>query len=136
MRADKVSEPHGIQEEPPVPANEEIPSEELAYRLRQQRLAADFGYYALKSVNLRELLQEATRATADGLNVKFAEVLEHRVDTKGFLAVAGVGWREGLIGVAIVGDDLESPAGYAYHTGQSVFQTISKTNGVSGRLKC
>lgn len=97
-----------------------IPSDELAYRLRQQQLVADFGYYALKTEALPALLQEATRVAAEGLNVKFAKVLEHRRHERGFLMVAGVGWRDGLVGIATVGDDLESPAGYAFQTGTSV----------------
>jgi two-component sensor histidine kinase len=33
-----------------------------------------------------------------------------------FLVRAGVGWGDGVVGVATVGDDLESPAGYALRT--------------------
>lgn len=96
------------------------PAMDLAYRLRQQRLTADFGYFALKTDALAELLQEATRVASIGLNSEYAKVLEHQGDGKGFVVRAGVGWRPGVVGEATVGDDLESPAGFAYHTGKPV----------------
>jgi two-component sensor histidine kinase len=37
-----------------------------------------------------------------------------------FLVRAGVGWEEGVVGVATVGADLESPAGFALKTGKPV----------------
>jgi two-component sensor histidine kinase len=115
-----LSDRNDIQAEAPPKSEGTIPAEELAYRLRQQRLAADFGYYALKTDSLAELLQEATRVTAEGLNTRFAKVLEHRSHGQGFLMVTGVGWREGLVGNAIVEDDIESPSGYAFKTGKPV----------------
>src|SRR4029078_6468587 len=36
------------------------------------------------------------------------------------LVRAGVGWGEGVVGNATVGADLDSPAGYALHTGKPV----------------
>lgn len=108
-----------VEQEVPVNTNGHIASEELGYRLRQQRLTADFGAYALRTDNLADLLQESTRVTAQGLNVAFSKVLEHRSEG-GFLVVAGVGWRDGIVGVTTVGEDLESPAGFAYHTEKPV----------------
>ncbi|WP_312223699.1 sensor histidine kinase [Rhizobium rhizoryzae] len=94
--------------------------EELSYRLRQQRIAADFGYIALKTENLADLLQEAARLSASGLNASHAKYLRHLGDGAGFLVTAGVGWKPGVVGEAKVGDDLESPAGYAFHTEKAV----------------
>jgi two-component sensor histidine kinase len=110
----------GVQVEDPPQHRESSAIDELSYRLRQQRLAADFGYFALGNDDLSELLQEASRVAADGLNTEFAKVLQHLGDGRGFLVVAGVGWREGLVGSAVVGDDLQSPAGYAFHTDSAV----------------
>src|SRR5262249_32641600 len=36
------------------------------------------------------------------------------------LVRAGVGWHEGIVGVATVGADLESPSGFALRTGKPV----------------
>ena len=44
-------------------------AEELAYRLRQQQLTAEFGLFALKTHHVGTLLQEATRLCAQGLEV-------------------------------------------------------------------
>ncbi|WP_244529425.1 histidine kinase dimerization/phosphoacceptor domain -containing protein [Rhizobium sp. NFR03] len=66
------------------------------------------------------LLQEATRVAALGLNVRLSKVLEHRGGGAGFVVVAGVGWHAGVVGNATVGDDLESPAGYAFHSAKAV----------------
>ncbi|KQS78841.1 hypothetical protein ASG25_09425 [Rhizobium sp. Leaf384] len=96
------------------------PQEELAYRLRQQRLLAGFGYFALAARACDTLLQEATRVAASGLRVCHSKVLEHRGDGAGFTVVAGVGWHAGVVGKATVGDDLESPAGYAFHSAKAV----------------
>ena len=37
-----------------------------------------------------------------------------------FLVCAGVGWEPGIVGSAIVGADMASPAGYALQTGKPV----------------
>src|SRR3954467_11791472 len=41
-------------------------AEELAYRLRQQQLTAEFGLFALKTHHVGTLLQEATRLCSAG----------------------------------------------------------------------
>ncbi|ASS53308.1 sensor histidine kinase [Rhizobium leguminosarum] len=114
-----MSEPEVHEEASPHPDRKAAP-EELVYRLRQQRIAADFGYFALKTENLDELLQEATRLAAEGLDASFAKYLRHLGDGSGFLVAAGVGWGPGVVGHARVGDDMESPAGYAFHTEKAV----------------
>jgi signal transduction histidine kinase len=93
---------------------------ELEYRLRQQALLAELGRRALAAGGVDELLQEATRLAALGLATSFCKILEYLPD-KGTLRVrAGVGWEDHVIGVATVGADLNSPAGYALHTGKPV----------------
>ncbi|MBY3088595.1 GAF domain-containing protein [Rhizobium laguerreae] len=109
-----------IQQDPLPSPNRKAAPKELAYRLRQQRIAADFGYFALKTEDLDELLQEATRLAAEGLDASFAKYLRHLGDGSGFLVAAGVGWGPGVVGRARVGDEMESPAGYAFHTEKAV----------------
>src|SRR5690348_13468163 len=86
------------------------PREELAYRLRQQRILADFGLVALGCRGLDELLDAATRLCADGLITRYCKVMEYLPQQNRFLVRAGIGWREGVVGQATVGADLESPA--------------------------
>jgi two-component sensor histidine kinase len=46
--------------------------------------------------------------------------MEYIPAEKRLLVRAGVGWGEGVVGNATVGADLDSPAGYALHTGKPV----------------
>ncbi len=114
-----MSEPD-LHEEPSPDPDQRPTADELLYRLQQQKTAAQFGYFALKNESLPELLQEAVRLSALGVGATQAKYMEHLGNGQGFLVAAGVGWKEGVVGRARVGDDLESPAGYAFHTKQAV----------------
>lgn len=105
---------------------------ELAYRLRQQELAATFGLFALRDHGLDAVLAEACRVAAVGLVVKHAKVLEHRLDTDDLLVRAGVGWKPGVVGHATLRAGLDSPAGYALRTGEPV---LSNRLGEEGRFR-
>ncbi|WP_435170394.1 sensor histidine kinase [Falsirhodobacter sp. 1013] len=95
--------------------------DELSWRLRQQEILSAFGLFALRCKERFDLLGEATRACADGMNVDLCKYLERdREDPSRLLVCAGVGWKDGVVGVATLGADLESPAGYAFHTRQPV----------------
>ena len=107
--------------EPPTTAPERSgPDEELAYRLRQQRISTEYALYALGTHDAQALLQEATRRCAEGLRSRMCKVLEYLPDEHRFLVRAGVGWKPGVVGHARVGADTESPTGYAYGTGEPV----------------
>src|SRR4051812_49960919 len=54
------------------------------------------------------------------MEAEFCKVLEYIPPQNRFLVRAGVGWHEGIVGVATVGADLESPSGFALHTGKPV----------------
>ena len=69
---------------------------------------------------VRRLLDEASRISANGLGTQFAKVLRYRPATSDFVVEAGVGWHAGVVGNSTLGDGLDSPAGYAVHTGQPV----------------
>jgi two-component sensor histidine kinase len=98
----------------------EIALRALEVRIRQQECLAELGVIALRGATLDTLLTEAVRLTAEGLRTDFCKVLEHLPSEHRFLVRAGVGWGEGVVGVATVGDDLESPAGYALRTKRPV----------------
>jgi GAF domain-containing protein len=93
---------------------------ELEHRLRQQALLAELGRRALSEMRLDALLEEAARLTALGMGTEFCKVMEYLPAENRLLVRAGVGWEPGVVGVATVGADLESPAGYALRTGKSV----------------
>jgi two-component sensor histidine kinase len=60
------------------------------------------------------------RLTARGLRAEFCKVLEFLPTENRLLIRAGVGWEPGIVGVATVGADTESPAGFALRTGKAV----------------
>jgi two-component sensor histidine kinase len=103
---------------PPVATD--VTREELPYRLRQQSLLGEFGRSALQTRDIGQILQRATELCAEGLETRFAKVLEYMPDDKRLLVRAGIGWAPGTIGQVSLGVDLESPAGYAFQTGKMV----------------
>ena len=76
--------------------------------------------FALLTPALEPLLGEVCRVAAIGLRTEFAKVLRARPATSDLLVVAGVGWRPGVVGHATLGAGLDSPAGFALHSGQPV----------------
>ena len=92
----------------------------LRLRIRQQELLADLGCLALKGIPLVDLLNHASRLTAEGMGCEAAKVLEYVPIENRLLVRAGIGWHDGVVGFATVGADLASPAGYALHTGKPV----------------
>src|SRR3954466_1253809 len=94
--------------------------QELPYRLRQQSLLGEFGRSAMQTRDIGQILQRATELCAEGLETPFAKVLEYMPEDERLLVRAGVGWGPGTIGEVSLGVDMESPAGYAFHTGQMV----------------
>jgi len=116
-----------IEASPVPPESGGDQAEELAYRLRQQQLIAEYGCYAFHRHDVVELIQEASKVAALGLMCEFSKVLEYLPMEDEFLVRAGVGWKPGVVGHARIKGDTASPAGYAFKTGHP---TIS--NHLSG----
>ena len=92
----------------------------LHLRIRQQEILAELGVHALQAKPFFDLLEQAACLTAEGMEAEFCKVLEYMPAENRFLVRAGVGWQEGIVGVATVGADLESPSGFALRTGKPV----------------
>ncbi|PWW04222.1 signal transduction histidine kinase [Hoeflea marina] len=92
----------------------------LEQRLRQQSLVAEFGRFALQDKTLAAILARACEIAAEGLGVRLAKVMEWRKSDGNFLIIAGIGWRDGVVGHATVPGGTESPAGFAFETGEPV----------------
>ena len=92
----------------------------LHLRIRQQEILAELGVHALQAKPFFDMLEQAARLTAEGMEAEFCKVLEYMPAENRFLVRAGVGWQEGIVGVATVGADLESPSGFALRTGKPV----------------
>jgi hypothetical protein len=98
----------------------EVTTRALQLRIRQQEILAELGVLALQGTPFLELLNRTARLTADGMEAQFCKVLEYLPAQNRLLVRAGVGWHEGIVGVATVGADLESPSGFALRTGKPV----------------
>src|SRR6185369_2808548 len=93
---------------------------ELQQRIRQQEILAELGVKALQGATFAELLNETARLTSEGLHTEFCKILQYIPSDGHLLVRAGVGWQPGVVGVATVGADLASPAGFALRTGKPV----------------
>src|SRR5262245_63999150 len=98
----------------------ELTAHALRVRIRQQEILAELGVLALQARPFLELLNETARLTAEGMEAEFCKILEYLPGQNRLLVRAGVGWHEGIVGVATVGADLESPSGFALRTGKPV----------------
>ena len=107
-------------EPPPVDPDYTPRVDELAYRLRQQSLLGEFGRTALLTRDFKQILQRATELCSQGLQTRYAKVLEFMPEQNRLLVRAGVGWAPGTIDHVTLGADIESPAGFAYQTGKAV----------------
>ena len=97
------------------------PRNDGAERLLRQRAAlAEFGAEALASTDLDRVLAEGARLCAEGLDVPFCKVLQHRAGPGDLVVRAGVGRQPGVVGRALVPADAGNPGGEAFRTGRPV----------------
>src|SRR6202046_1470057 len=118
--------PSPDQKEPvvePTPSDDhsdKVTARALRQRIRQQELLAELGVRALQRTSFTGMLNHTAGITAEGLGAEYCKVMEYLPAENRLLVRAGVGWSEGVVGVASVGADLGSPAGYALRTGKPV----------------
>ncbi len=86
--------------------------------LRQQTAIARFGSFALRELDLTNILGEAVRVCADGLGVPFSQVCRYRAENNDLVAAAGYGWPDQVIGHVVSRADMSSPQGRAFTTGE------------------
>lgn len=99
---------------------EDISLRSLRQRIRQQDILAALGVTALQGASVDQLLIDTVRKTADGLEAEFCKIMEYIPAENALFVRAGVGWDAGVVGVARVGADIASPAGFALRTGKAV----------------
>jgi two-component sensor histidine kinase len=116
--SDSVGSP--AVEQKPAMEGSDVTLRALNERIRQQEILAELGVGALQGPEFDQLLNETARLTAEGLRTEFCKVLEYVPAENRFLVRAGVGWEPGVVGVATIGADLASPAGFALKTGRPV----------------
>jgi len=121
-----------VEETPVPPKRDEMTERSLRLRVRQQEILAELGVLALQGASFDKLVDQTAILTADGMEAEFCKVLEYLPAANRLLVRAGVGWEPGIIGKATIGADLESPGGFALHTGKPV---ISNHLGNEDRFK-
>ena len=94
------------------------PPENHAQLLRQQTILAQFGELALRSDSLDEILTEACRLVGEAFGTDLAKVVELQPDGKTLLVRAGIGWKEGVVGIATIEVRDDTSEGYALKTGE------------------
>jgi DNA-binding response OmpR family regulator/GAF domain-containing protein len=86
--------------------------EALATRARQQAVVATLGQLALAGTDLQQLFDQTVTMVATTLGTEYCEVLELLSDGNALKLVAGVGWKEGLVGQLTIGMNHSSQAGF------------------------
>jgi PAS domain S-box-containing protein len=93
---------------------------ELEMRVRQQDVIALLGHNALLHDDPIEFMNELVIKVADTLGNEFCKVLKLLPDGRNMLLLAGVGWKDGLVGHAIVDTGSNSQAGYTLNSNKPV----------------
>lgn len=86
--------------------------EALATRVRQQAALAELSRFALSATDLPTLFDRAVAQVAETFGVEYCKILELQPDGETMKLAAGVGWRPGLVGTALIPAGRESQAGY------------------------
>ena len=101
--------------------------EELESKARQQAALASLGLFALEGHDLPTLMNHATQLVHDTLRVDYSKILELLPEGDALLLKTGIGWREGLVGQATVGTELDSQAGYTLKQDEPVIVVDLRT---------
>jgi two-component sensor histidine kinase len=89
---------------------------ELELRLNQQNAVAEFGVYAFGQIRLEPVLQRACEIAAEVLGAPLTKILRFAGSADHLVLAAGVGWKDGLVGLGTVPVGLDSQAGYTLMT--------------------
>ena len=108
-------------------------NKELSTRLCQQASIAELSQRALAGTELKVLMNDAVMLIAEGLEVEYCKILKLLPDGNSLQLLAGIGWKEGLVGSAIVAAGPDSQAGYTLLINEPVivadFRTETRFNG-------
>jgi PAS domain S-box-containing protein len=92
----------------------------LQIRARQQQAVAKLGELALRESNLQKVFDFTTRAVSETLGIEYCKVLELLPGGKEMFLRAGSGWKDGLVGRATVGTDIDTQAGFTLRSNAPV----------------
>lgn len=91
--------------------------------LAQREASVRFGRMALQSGDIDVVLTEACRLIAEALSTDLAKIMELQEDGRTLLVVAGVGWKEGVVGEERIPALESSSEGFALNTGRPAVST-------------
>ncbi len=94
---------------------------------RYQSVISRLAHELLLSGDLTSKINEVVKAIADTLDSEYCEVLELLPDGKAMLLLAGIGWKEDLVGSATVSTGLDTQAGYTLKSNKPVIVNDLKT---------
>jgi two-component sensor histidine kinase len=101
-------------------------SGELDNIRRHMRILVDIGRLAGESLDLGRFLDQAVVQVARAVEIHHVKVLQYRPRTADLLVIAGIGWGDGVVGIAALSADLRSAPGRAFQTAEPV--TIKNFN--------
>ena len=85
---------------------------EIRERALQQEAVASLSQRGLEGIDLLSLMNETVTLVARILDVEYSKILDLLPDGKSLFLRAGVGWKHGLVGHAIIDAGVHSQAGY------------------------
>ena len=95
-------------------------NETLLNRAFQQTVVAALGQFAMVSKDVSALLNQAVMLVAQTLEVEYCHVLELQPGGKFLLLRAGVGWKDGCVGKAVIPADPRTESGFTLPAGEAV----------------
>ena len=101
--------------------------ENLAEQSRRQTAIAELGRLALAANDIQLLMNVAVDLVQRTLDAPLINVLELLPDSEQCIVRAGVGWKDGVIGKAVVEADTGSQAGYTLQADEPVYVTNTNT---------
>lgn len=93
---------------------------DLSTHNKHNKALAELGKLAISNVGLSEFMNEVSKSLVKIYDVEYSEILELLPELKGFLLRAGVGWKESLVGSAIIDSKNLSQEGYTLLSQQTV----------------
>ena len=87
---------------------------------RHIRILVDIGRLAGENAELARFLDQTVVQIARAVEIHHVKVLQYRPRSADLLLIAGVGWKQGVVGSATLSADLRSPPGRAFQTAEPV----------------
>ncbi|HEY1963183.1 MAG TPA: hypothetical protein VGG69_12245, partial [Rhizomicrobium sp.] len=96
---------------------------------RHIHILADLGKLAGERRGLDSFLDRTVQQVARAVEIHHVKVLQYRPATADLIVAAGVGWKPGVVGSAVLPSDMRSPPGRTWQTAESL--VIKRLEGQS-----